>query len=53
MLAREEETERKLVELERREQGLTDREVHARQLQEELKAAKDTRADASSSGSPA
>jgi ribonuclease Y len=42
VLAREEETERKLVELERREQGLNDREVHARQLQDELKAAKDT-----------
>ena len=42
VLAREEETERKLVELERREQGLNDREVHARQLQEELKAAKDS-----------
>ncbi len=42
VLAREEETERKLVELERREQGLSDREVHARQLQEELKAAKDS-----------
>ena len=42
VLAREEDTERKLVELERREQGLNDREVHARQLQEELKAAKDS-----------
>ena len=42
VLAREDETERKLVELERREQGLNDREVHARQLQDELKAAKDT-----------
>jgi ribonuclease Y len=42
VLAREEETERKLVELERREQELNDREVHARQLQEELKAAKDS-----------
>ena len=42
LLSREEETERKLVELERREQGLNDREVHARQLQEELKAAKDS-----------
>ncbi len=42
VLAREEETERKLVELERREQGLNDREVHARQLLEELKVAKDS-----------
>jgi ribonucrease Y len=42
VLSREEETERKLVELERREQGLNDREVHARQLQEELKVAKDS-----------
>jgi ribonuclease Y len=30
-----------LSELERREQGIADRETHARQLQEELKAAKD------------
>jgi ribonucrease Y len=42
VLAREEETERKLVELERREQGLSDRETHARRLQEDLKAAKDS-----------
>ena len=41
VLAREEDTERKLVELERRDQGLNDREVHARQLQDELKTAKD------------
>ena len=31
----------KLVELTRREQGVADREVHARELQEELKTAKD------------
>ena len=42
VLGREEETERKLVEIERREQGLNDREVHARQLQEELKVARDS-----------
>jgi len=41
LLAREEEAESKLVELSRREQGIADRETHARELQEELKAAKD------------
>jgi len=41
LLAREEETESKLVELSRREQGIADRETHARELQEELKTAKD------------
>jgi ribonuclease Y len=35
------ELERQLTELERREQGVADRETHARQLQEELKAARD------------
>jgi ribonuclease Y len=37
ILAKEEETEHKLVELSRKDQGLADREVHLRQLQEELK----------------
>jgi ribonucrease Y len=40
VLARESEIEAKLTELTRREQGLNDRETHARQLQEELKEAK-------------
>jgi ribonucrease Y len=40
-LQKEEELDGKLVELERREQGLGDREVHAKTLQEELKHAKD------------
>src|SRR5256884_4080799 len=39
--AKEEAVERRLTELERREQGVADRETHARQLQEDLKAAKD------------
>jgi ribonuclease Y len=39
--AKEQDADRRLVELERREQGVSDRETHARQLQEELKAAKD------------
>jgi ribonucrease Y len=38
---KESELESKLVELSRREQGVADREVHARELQEELKVAKD------------
>jgi ribonucrease Y len=42
VLAKEEEIERKLVELSRRDQGLADRETHLRQLQEELKLAKQT-----------
>jgi ribonucrease Y len=41
LLAREDELDRKLTELERREQGVADREVHARQLQQELKEAND------------
>ena len=41
MRAKEEAAERRLTELERREQGIADRETHARQLQEDLKAAKD------------
>jgi ribonuclease Y len=40
VLQKEEEIEAKLLELERREQGLGDREVHIRQLQEELREAK-------------
>src|SRR3712207_2028997 len=40
VLAREAEVEAKLDELTRREQGVSDREVHTRQLQEELKEAK-------------
>jgi ribonuclease Y len=40
VLAREDEIERKLVELSRRDQGLADRETHLRQLQEEMKEAK-------------
>ncbi|MDQ3994079.1 MAG: ribonuclease Y [Actinomycetota bacterium] len=38
---KEQEVDRKLVELERREQGFADREGHVKQLQEELKAAKE------------
>ena len=41
VLAKELEIERKLEELTRRDQGLADREEHIRQLQEELKSAKD------------
>ena len=39
--AKESDMERRVSELERREQGIADRETHARQLQDELKAAKD------------
>src|SRR5437762_1136197 len=42
VLAKEDEIDRKLTELTRREQGVSDRETHSKQLQEELKAAKDT-----------
>ena len=42
VLAKEEEMERKLVELGRKDQGLADREVHLRQLQDELKQANAT-----------
>src|SRR5437870_469297 len=38
---RERDIETKLTEVSRREQGIADREVHARQLQDELKAARD------------
>jgi ribonucrease Y len=41
VLQKEEETEAKLEELTRREQGLGDRETHTKALQEELKEAKD------------
>jgi ribonuclease Y len=41
LLAKEEEIEEKLTELTRREQGLNDREVHVRTLQDELKLMKD------------
>ena len=41
VLAKEEEIDRKLTELMRREQGVADRETHSRQLQEELKGAKE------------
>ena len=39
LIAKEEEIERKLVQLSRRDQGLADRETHLRELQEELKQA--------------
>ena len=42
MLAKEEEIERKLVDLTRKDQGLADREIHLRQLQDELKQTKAT-----------
>ncbi|HEY6835986.1 MAG TPA: ribonuclease Y [Gaiellaceae bacterium] len=42
VLAQEEEIDRKLTELTRREQGLSDRETHAKQLQEDLKSARDS-----------
>jgi ribonuclease Y len=38
---REDEVNRRLVELERREQGIADRETHVKQLQEEIKDSKD------------
>jgi ribonucrease Y len=41
VLAKEDETDRKLDELARREQGVADREVHLKQLQEDLKATRD------------
>ena len=40
LLGREEEVERKLVELTRKDQGIADRETHLKQLQEELKQVK-------------
>jgi ribonuclease Y len=41
VVTKEEESDRRLVELERREQGVLDRETHLKQLQEETKVAKD------------
>src|SRR4051812_1210785 len=41
VLAKEDDIDRKLTELMRREQGVADREVHLRQLQEEMKELKD------------
>ncbi len=38
---KESELETKLIELDRREQGVTDREIHAKELQDEVKAARD------------
>jgi ribonuclease Y len=40
-LAREDDASKRLKELERREQGLSDRETHVRELQDELKSTKD------------
>jgi ribonuclease Y len=40
VLAKEDETDRKLTELTRREQGIADREIHLKELQEELKQAR-------------
>jgi ribonuclease Y len=40
ILAKEEDVEQRLVEVSRRDQGINDREVHLRSLQEELKEAK-------------
>ena len=41
VVAKEEDIDGKLTELTRREQGVSDREVHTKQLQEELKEARD------------
>src|SRR6266496_4087414 len=41
VLAKEDEIDRKLDELTRREQGVADREIHLRQLQEDMKILKD------------
>src|SRR3954454_2711251 len=41
VLAKEDDIDRKLTELMRREQGVADREVHLRQLQEDMKGLKD------------
>jgi ribonuclease Y len=41
VLSKEEEIDRKLTELTRREQGVADRETHSKQLQEQLKEARD------------
>ncbi len=42
VLAKEEDIDAKLTELTRREQGVSDREIHTRQLQDELKEARDS-----------
>ena len=42
VLAKEEDIDAKLTELTRREQGISDREIHTRQLQDELKEARDS-----------
>jgi ribonuclease Y len=42
ILSNEEDIDRKLTELTRREQGVADREVHTKQLQEDLKETKDS-----------
>ena len=42
VLAKEEDIDRKLTELTRREQGVADREVHTKQLQEDLKETRDS-----------
>jgi ribonuclease Y len=42
VLAKEEDIDRKLTELTRREQGVSDRELHTKQLQEDLKDARDS-----------
>jgi ribonuclease Y len=42
VVAKEEDIDQKLTELTRREQGVADREVHTKQLQEELKEARDS-----------
>src|SRR6266540_3695429 len=42
VLAKEEEIDRKLTELSRREQGIADREAHTKQLQDELKEARES-----------
>jgi ribonucrease Y len=42
VLAKEEDIDTKLTELTRREQGVSDREVHTKQLQDELKEARDS-----------
>jgi len=41
VLAKEDEIDRKLDELQRREQGVADREIHLKQMQEDLKAVRD------------
>ena len=51
VISKEDDIDRKLTELTRREQGVADREIHLRQLQEEMKELRDRRARRSSSGS--